>query len=231
MIDFYELLGIKKDASESEIRSAYRQMAKKYHPDVNKGEDANKVIISLNEAKETLLNASKRKEYDKLLDEMKYSKQASKNKSETYQAKKKEYRKKHSDDYVTRWQYLMNYLKHSLDSKFIKFFKIIIVFLNYLIFSIIRLLTICFIYLLFFLQDLINYLIIILFIIAFLSLIDISNITISFDYPNIKKCILFSTLALIILLIKNIMMKKYVNLLVVIQNMHDKIFIFILNKL
>ena len=61
-MDFYELLGIKRDATKEEIKKAYREMAKKYHPDVNKSKDANQIIISLNEAKSTLLNDEKRKE-------------------------------------------------------------------------------------------------------------------------------------------------------------------------
>ena len=56
MIDYYELLGIKNDASVAEIKKAYRDMVKKYHPDINKSSDASKIIISLNEAKETLLD-------------------------------------------------------------------------------------------------------------------------------------------------------------------------------
>lgn len=80
MMDFYELLGVKKDATKEEIKKAYRDMVKKYHPDVNKSEEANKIIISLNEAKETLLDDNKRKEYDKILEEINHSKQVSKNK-------------------------------------------------------------------------------------------------------------------------------------------------------
>ena len=44
MMDFYELLGVKKDATKEEIKKAYRDMVKKYHPDVNKSEEANKIL-------------------------------------------------------------------------------------------------------------------------------------------------------------------------------------------
>ena len=80
MVDFYELLGIKRQATKEEIKKAYHSMVKKYHPDINKSKEANKVIISLNEAKEILLNDEKRKEYDKLLDNIIHSKQFSSNK-------------------------------------------------------------------------------------------------------------------------------------------------------
>ncbi|MCX6807281.1 MAG: molecular chaperone DnaJ [Patescibacteria group bacterium] len=59
--DYYELLGIKKGASEAEIKKAYRQMAQKYHPD--KGGDGEK-FKEINEAYETLGDAQKRASYD-----------------------------------------------------------------------------------------------------------------------------------------------------------------------
>lgn len=66
MIDFYELLGIKRDAIKEEIKKAYRNMAKKYHPDINQSEEANKIIVSLNEAKERL-TMQKHKNIEKVI--------------------------------------------------------------------------------------------------------------------------------------------------------------------
>ena len=91
MMDFYELLGVKKDATKEEIKKAYRDMVKRYHPDVNKSDEASKIIISLNEAKETLLDDDKRSEYDKLLNDINHSKTYS-NDSTSYSAKKEEYK-------------------------------------------------------------------------------------------------------------------------------------------
>ena len=66
-INYYELLGIKKDATEEEIKKAYRMQAKKWHPDLNKDKDAASISMKLNEAKEVLLDPLKRKDYDKYL--------------------------------------------------------------------------------------------------------------------------------------------------------------------
>ena len=61
---FYDVLGVKRDASEKEIKSAFRKLAQKYHPDA--GGDENK-FKEISEAYETLSDEKKRKEYDQML--------------------------------------------------------------------------------------------------------------------------------------------------------------------
>src|SRR5437588_9069919 len=64
--DYYKILGVSKDASEKEIRQAYRKLARKYHPDVNpNNKEAESKFKEINEAYEVLSDAEKRKKYDK----------------------------------------------------------------------------------------------------------------------------------------------------------------------
>lgn len=63
--DFYEILNIDKDASPKEIKKAYRKLAKKYHPDINKTDPhAKEKFIKIKDAYETLIDPKKRKIYD-----------------------------------------------------------------------------------------------------------------------------------------------------------------------
>lgn len=65
-IDYYKILGISKTASESEIKSAYRKLARKLHPDLNPNDaSAQSKFQQINEANEVLSDPEKRKKYDK----------------------------------------------------------------------------------------------------------------------------------------------------------------------
>ncbi len=64
--DYYEILGVARDATPQAIKSAYRKLARKYHPDVNKSKDAQDKFKDINEAYEVLGDEQKRKRYDTL---------------------------------------------------------------------------------------------------------------------------------------------------------------------
>ncbi len=64
MKDYYKILGVRESATADEIKSAFRKLAIKYHPDKNPGKEAEEMFKEANQAYETLCDAQKRQEYD-----------------------------------------------------------------------------------------------------------------------------------------------------------------------
>jgi DnaJ-class molecular chaperone len=74
--DYYKILGVSRNATVKEIKKAYRQLARKYHPDVNPGDKtAESKFKEINEAHEVLSNAEKRKKYDRYGDQWEHAEQ------------------------------------------------------------------------------------------------------------------------------------------------------------
>ena len=77
--DYYNILGVNRGASEREIKQAYRRLARKYHPDVNPGDNSTEEKFKeINEAYEVLSNKENRAKYDQFGDQWQYAEQFAK---------------------------------------------------------------------------------------------------------------------------------------------------------
>ena len=73
--DYYQILGVPRHADESEIKKAYRKLARKYHPDVSEGADNEEKFKQVNEAYEVLKDSDKRQAYDRFGADWKHGQQ------------------------------------------------------------------------------------------------------------------------------------------------------------
>ena len=136
-INYYDLLGVSKNASKEEIKKAYLKQIKKWHPDINKDENAQSITMKFNEAKEILLDDNKRADYDNLLDKRVNNK---------YNDLKRKVNKKENNTYneeklYTKWEYFKLYLKYYKVSFIRKIIASILVLLETLICSIFQILN------------------------------------------------------------------------------------------
>lgn len=152
-INYYELLGVKNNASKAEIRLKYKEQIKKWHPDINKNNEAIEVTKKLNEAKSILLDSSKRKEYDIYLNNI--SANGYQNITEKVYNEQSSY---DEEKLYTKWEYFRDYIKYYNDSKVRKVFGIIFVLLESLFISILQLINIILAYVISFMSGILKYL-------------------------------------------------------------------------
>lgn len=82
-IDYYKVLGVKKDASQDDIKKAYKKLARKHHPDLNPdNSEAHKKFQEINEANEVLSDPEKRKKYDQYGEQWKHADEFEKQKQQ-----------------------------------------------------------------------------------------------------------------------------------------------------
>jgi curved DNA-binding protein len=85
-VDYYKILGIDKNASQDDIKKAYRKLARKHHPDLNpNNKEAHKLFQQINEANEVLSDPEKRKKYDEYGQDWKHAEQFEKAKQSSQQ--------------------------------------------------------------------------------------------------------------------------------------------------
>jgi curved DNA-binding protein len=99
-VDYYKILGIEKNASQDDIKKAYRKLARKHHPDLNpNNKEAHKLFQQINEANEVLSDPEKRKKYDEYGQDWKHAEQFEKAKQSSQQGYQNTGGQNFSDDF------------------------------------------------------------------------------------------------------------------------------------
>lgn len=116
-INYYELLGIDINASEEEIKKAYKNMMKKWHPDINKDPNASNMSVQLNEAKNILLDEFKRRDYDEYLKSKTNKtyeniKNHTPKNSSSYKETNRYTSNYREEKMYTKWEYYRDYMKY-----------------------------------------------------------------------------------------------------------------------
>ena len=132
-MNYYELLGVKKNATEEEIKLAYKKQMKKWHPDINKSAEAVGMSTKINEAKDVLLDEVKRRDYDEYLTRKTnedYNRYTQRKASNGAESNSNTTNNTYEEQRVTKWQYLKDWLKYSRYSSIRKLLGVIGVFLE-----------------------------------------------------------------------------------------------------
>ncbi len=144
--DYYKVLGINKNATDEEIRSAYRKLAKKYHPDVNKTPDSEEKFKEIENAYSILSDKRKRFDYDYLFDHNMFTDEIKRMFEEAIEHIDKKLKEKSDLENETKNDIrdLKNYINdYKIDNKkFSKRFKIMLIIIASIILAEISLLAI-----------------------------------------------------------------------------------------
>ena len=121
-IDYYKILGVDKNASEDDIKKAYRKLARKLHPDLNpQDKDAHKKFQQINEANEVLSDPAKRKKYDQYGKDWQHAEQFEQQRqSQRYsrQAGGQPFGEEHEGDFSSFFESLFGGASHTRPSRF-----------------------------------------------------------------------------------------------------------------
>ena len=159
-INYYDLLNVSSSASSDEIKKAYREQAKKWHPDLNKDPKAPEMAKKINEAKETLLDSQKRAEYDNYLKNYKSNmyQKFDTNKTNSSTASTSTTSNNYEEKTYTKWEYFKLYLKYYNVSIIRKIFAVIFVLLESIFCTILQLLNYALAYLIYYFSNTIYFL-------------------------------------------------------------------------